>query len=72
MSYTQSLLDRMPQVNMAYLTTLRGIIRRAKAEGLKDMYNSHKDAGKGYIKALCDCGIYEQNHYRILYNWFIS
>lgn len=70
MSYTQSILDMMPDINMAYLTTLRGIMRRAKEDGRTDMYNSYKNVGKGYIKALCDCGIYEQNHFRILYNWF--
>lgn len=70
MSYTQSILDMIPDVNMAYLTTLRGVMRRAKDEGIKDMYNSHKNVGKGYIKAMIDCGILEQNHFKTVYNWF--
>ena len=65
---TQEMLDKMPVEHRKYLETLKENIARAKAENLDDYVKEHKNVGKGYIKALVNCGIVPS--FKIVWIWF--
>lgn len=65
---TREMLDKMPSKNRKYLDDLREHIRQAKAKGLDSYVQEHKATGRGYIKALVDCGVIDD--FKTAWCWF--
>ena len=65
---TQEMLDKMPTKNREYLETLKADIGVMKQRQDSEMVKEYKAYGKGYIRALVDCGVVKD--FKTVWCWF--
>jgi hypothetical protein len=65
---TKEILEKMPSKNRAYLETLRSDMQLIEQRRDSAMVKEIRAVGRGYIKALVDCGVIDD--FKIVWCWF--